>query len=140
GLRRGGGRELRVEASSLPLGCSRSASSAGGAPASTGRGQATRAAAAPGRRAAATDDRRPEAPPARHRKKRGLSQEALAERAGLHAVYVSLIERKRRKPTVHVSALLADALGGPCLPAGPGGPGGPGSPLSPRGPGSPRGP
>ena len=49
----------------------------------------------------------------RHRQKQGLSQETLAERAGLHAVYVSLIERKRRKPTLHVAALLAEALGEP---------------------------
>ncbi len=49
----------------------------------------------------------------RHRRARGLSQEALAERAGLHAVYVSLIERKRRRPTLYVAALLADALGEP---------------------------
>ncbi len=48
-----------------------------------------------------------------HRQARGLSQEALAERAGLHAVYVSLIERKQRKPTLYVAARLADALGEP---------------------------
>ena len=49
----------------------------------------------------------------RHRRKQGLSQEALAERAGLHAVYISMIERGTRKPTVYVAALLAKALGEP---------------------------
>jgi transcriptional regulator with XRE-family HTH domain len=48
-----------------------------------------------------------------HRRALGLSQEALAERAGLHAVYVSMIERRVRKPTVHAAALLAEALGQP---------------------------
>jgi len=48
-----------------------------------------------------------------HRKQQGLSQEALAERAGLHAVYVSMVERKLRKPTVYVAALLAEALAQP---------------------------
>jgi transcriptional regulator with XRE-family HTH domain len=46
----------------------------------------------------------------RHRTRLGLSQEALAERAGLHAVYISMIERGTRKPTVYVAALLAEAL------------------------------
>jgi transcriptional regulator with XRE-family HTH domain len=49
----------------------------------------------------------------RHRKRRGLSQEALAELAGLHAVYISMIERGTRKPTVYVAALIADALDEP---------------------------
>jgi transcriptional regulator with XRE-family HTH domain len=48
-----------------------------------------------------------------HRRQLGLSQEALAERAGLHAVYISMIERKVRKPTVYAAALLAEALGHP---------------------------
>src|SRR2546421_4154445 len=41
----------------------------------------------------------------RQRRKRGFSQEVLAERAGLHAVYVSMIERGARKPTLYVAAL-----------------------------------
>src|SRR5690242_17820587 len=49
----------------------------------------------------------------RHRRKQGLSQETLAERAGLHTVYISLMERRRRKPTPYVAALLAEALGEP---------------------------
>ena len=44
------------------------------------------------------------------RKAAGLSQEALAERAGLHPTYVSMVERGVRKPTLEVAARLAKAL------------------------------
>jgi transcriptional regulator with XRE-family HTH domain len=40
----------------------------------------------------------------------GLSQEKLAERAGLHPTYVSMVERGVRKPTLEVSARIAKAL------------------------------
>jgi transcriptional regulator with XRE-family HTH domain len=46
---------------------------------------------------------------ARHAK--GLSQEALAHRAGLHRTYVGLVERGLRKPTIEVGHALAQALG-----------------------------
>lgn len=44
------------------------------------------------------------------RKERGLSQESLAERAGLHRNFVSLIERHQSQPTVDTLFRLADAL------------------------------
>ena len=43
----------------------------------------------------------------------GLSQERLAERAGLDRTYVSGIETGRRDPTLRVVLRLADALGRP---------------------------
>ena len=46
---------------------------------------------------------------ARHAK--GLSQEALAHRAGLHRTYVGLIERGERNPTIEAGHALAQALG-----------------------------
>ena len=42
----------------------------------------------------------------------GLSQERLAERAGLHPTYVSMVERAVRNPTLDVSAGIAEALQG----------------------------
>jgi transcriptional regulator with XRE-family HTH domain len=47
----------------------------------------------------------------RERLGRGLSQEALAHRAGLHRTYVGLLERGLRKPTIEVGHALALALG-----------------------------
>jgi transcriptional regulator with XRE-family HTH domain len=44
------------------------------------------------------------------RKAAGLSQEALAEQAGLHPIYVSMVERAVRNPTLDVSAGIAEAL------------------------------
>ena len=44
------------------------------------------------------------------RKAAGLSQEILAERAGLHPTYVSMVERAVRNPTLDVSAGIAEAL------------------------------
>lgn len=49
----------------------------------------------------------------RERETQGLSQEALAHRAGVHRTYVGLIERGLRKPTIEVGYALARALGTP---------------------------
>lgn len=46
----------------------------------------------------------------RCRTKRGLSQEELAFRAGLHRTYISLIERARRSPTIDCLTRIAAAL------------------------------
>lgn len=47
----------------------------------------------------------------RHRELIRVSQEELADRAGLDRTYVSGIERSRRNPTLRVMQRLADALG-----------------------------
>jgi XRE family transcriptional regulator, regulator of sulfur utilization len=49
----------------------------------------------------------------RLRKERGLSQEALAEHAGLAADYLGFIERGDNVPTLPVILKLAEALGVP---------------------------
>ena len=46
----------------------------------------------------------------RIREERGLSQEALAERADVHRTYVSGVERAKRNPTIVVLERLAAAL------------------------------
>jgi len=46
----------------------------------------------------------------KHRTKAGLSQEKLAERAGVHPTYISLIERCIRNPTLDVALRIAAAL------------------------------
>lgn len=47
----------------------------------------------------------------RHRQGAGLSQEALADEAGLHRTYISLVERGRRNVSVDALAQIAEALG-----------------------------
>ena len=47
----------------------------------------------------------------RERLAQGLSQEALAHRAGLHRTYVGLVERGLRNPTIDVGHALAKVLG-----------------------------
>ena len=46
----------------------------------------------------------------KHRKAKGLSQEATAERADIHHTHVGLIERGERVPTLDVADRLARAL------------------------------
>jgi transcriptional regulator with XRE-family HTH domain len=45
------------------------------------------------------------------RRERGLSQEELADRAGVHQTYLSGVERGRRNPTMTVLQKIAQALG-----------------------------
>ncbi len=44
------------------------------------------------------------------RSKRGLSQEELAVRAGLHRTYISLVERTKRSPTIDSLTRICAAL------------------------------
>lgn len=46
----------------------------------------------------------------RRRRSAGLSQEALATKAGLHRTYISLLERGERTPSILVVRQLAEAL------------------------------
>ena len=46
----------------------------------------------------------------RLRESAGLSQEALADRAGLHRTYISMLERGLRMPSILVVKQLARAL------------------------------
>jgi transcriptional regulator with XRE-family HTH domain len=46
---------------------------------------------------------------------KGISQEALAELAGLHRTYVSSVERGERNVTIVTVERLADALGVPMV-------------------------
>ena len=47
----------------------------------------------------------------RRRERVGLSQEALADEAGLHRTYISLLERGLRMPSILVVQKLAKAMG-----------------------------
>lgn len=46
----------------------------------------------------------------KHRRAKGLSQEAFAHEAGIHRTYVSDLERGARNPTIDVIDRLARAL------------------------------
>jgi transcriptional regulator with XRE-family HTH domain len=46
----------------------------------------------------------------RRREAAGLTQEVLADAAGVHRTYISLLERGMRAPTIEVVRLLAKAL------------------------------
>jgi transcriptional regulator with XRE-family HTH domain len=46
----------------------------------------------------------------RLRREKGLSQEELADRAGIHQTYLSGVERGKRNPTVVVLQRIAEAL------------------------------
>ena len=49
----------------------------------------------------------------RHRERKALSQEALAEKADLHPTYIGMLERSLRNPSLNVTKALAKALGIP---------------------------
>ena len=45
-----------------------------------------------------------------HRKRLGISQEAFAQKAGIHRTYASSIERGRVQVSIAIASQLADAL------------------------------
>jgi transcriptional regulator with XRE-family HTH domain len=47
----------------------------------------------------------------RARLRAGLSQESLAEKAGLHRTYISLLERNKKSPTIGTLINICQALG-----------------------------
>lgn len=49
----------------------------------------------------------------RHRERKALSQEGLAEKADLHPTYIGMLERSLRNPSLNVTKKLAQALGVP---------------------------
>jgi len=46
----------------------------------------------------------------RHREAKGLSKQALAQKAGLHQTYVGMIERGLSNPSLDTANALAEAL------------------------------
>ena len=49
----------------------------------------------------------------KHRESKGLSQELLAEKAGLHPTYIGMLERSLRNPSLNVIKAIANGLGAP---------------------------
>ena len=47
----------------------------------------------------------------RHRRRVGLTQEALAEKAGLHPTYISMIENGHKVPTLDAAYRISTGLG-----------------------------
>ena len=47
----------------------------------------------------------------RARKEAGMTQEELADRAGLHYTYISLLERDKKSPTIDSLFRICKALG-----------------------------
>jgi transcriptional regulator with XRE-family HTH domain len=45
-----------------------------------------------------------------HRERLGLSQEELAERAGVHRTYIGMLERREKNVTIYNIERIADAL------------------------------
>lgn len=46
----------------------------------------------------------------KHRKAKGLSKAALAEKAGLHQTYIGLLEKGARSPSLDTAAAIAQSL------------------------------
>lgn len=46
----------------------------------------------------------------KYRLEKGLSQEELADKAGLHRTYISLLERKKKNVSVKILEKIASAL------------------------------
>lgn len=46
----------------------------------------------------------------KYRLEKGLSQEALADKAGLHRTYISLLERKKKNVSIKILEKIANAL------------------------------
>lgn len=46
----------------------------------------------------------------KYRLEKGFSQEELADRAGLHRTYISLLERKKKNVSVRILEKIANAL------------------------------
>lgn len=48
-----------------------------------------------------------------HRRNSNLTQEEIAERAGIHATYVGLVERGERNCSIDIAVAIAASLGSP---------------------------
>ena len=47
----------------------------------------------------------------KHRKAKKMSQELLAEKADVHPIYIGMIERSVRNPSLNAAKSIAEALG-----------------------------
>ena len=59
----------------------------------------------------ARHDRSKDNPIANARRERGVTQEGLAKKVGIHKQYLSMIERSARKPSEELLFRIAEALG-----------------------------